>query len=583
VHFADGARIVPLSQGRPVTLGRGDEVTLSLDDRSLSREHARFELRDEGVIVTDLGSTNGTWVGAERAASAVVVPAGAEVRLGAVTVAVHSVALGRPDGRRLLGYDTFRGVVETELTRARFFRRSAALLMVRGGGDSRALRAALPRLEELLRPVDSAAFYTDSRLLVLAPELDLTEGEALARALAGTPRGQGLTVGVAAFPRTATSTEEIFDAARAALQRATEVSPVSVAESLAARTESKDARRSAPVCESPVMKELYKSAAKIARSALPVLLLAETGAGKEVLARYLHDASPRRSEPLVSVNCAAIPESLIESTLFGHERGAFTGATAQHLGVFEAASRGTVFLDELGELPPAAQAALLRVLEARTIQRVGSTKEIAVDVRVVAATHRDLGAMVAAGAFRQDLLYRLNTMTLEIPPLRDRPEEIPLLAERFLAQANHANQSALRGFSEEAMNLLRAYEWPGNIRELRNVIERAAVVAEGEYVDVLDLPASLVRAAPARATAPALDAPPVAASPPARAELDPGEDVDFKTKMDRLEAQVLLDALDRCGGNQTRAARYLSMPLRTLVHKIKVHNLRRPGFTREEP
>jgi DNA-binding NtrC family response regulator len=182
--------------------------------------------------------------------------------------------------------------------------------------------------------------------------------------------------------------------------------------------------------------------------------------------------------------------------------------------------------------------------------------------------------MVAAGAFRQDLLYRLNTMTLEIPPLRERPEEIPLLAERFLALANQANQGALLGFSEDAMNLLRAYEWPGNIRELRNVIERAAVVAEGTLVDVLDLPASLVRAAPARL--------PRAGAVGSSGNVDPGpeEDGDFKTTMERFEVQVLLKALERCGDNQTRAARYLSMPLRTLVHKIKVHNLRRSGFTR---
>ena len=314
------------------------------------------------------------------------------------------------------------------------------------------------------------------------------------------------------------------------------------------------------------MRDLYRTAARAARGSIPVLLLAETGAGKEVLARFLHDSSPRRNGPMVSVNCGAIPESLVESTLFGHEKGAFTGATGQHRGVFESAADGTVFLDEIGELPLAAQAALLRVLEDKTITRVGSTKPIPIDVRIIAATHKQLPAMVTEGRFRQDLLYRLNAMTLVIPPLRERREEIPSLAARFLRRANEVNGTKLSGIAPEAMSLLLAHAWPGNVRELKNVVERAAVITESTEIGVEDLPLSLSESAPPPSTATG-----VASDPAPEVE-------DFRTKMDRLEAEILLDALRVCDWNQTKAAKRLSMPLRTLVHKIKLHNLKRLGF-----
>jgi hypothetical protein len=322
VHFADGAQIVPLTPGQPVTVGRGDDVAVSVDDRSLSREHARFELGEEGVVVLDLGSTNGTKLDGELVTRAVL-RTGAEVRLGGVTVAVHAVSLGRPGGRRLVDFDGFRAVVEAELTRARFFRRSAALLLVGASEGAHRLRAALPRLEELLRPIDTAALYAGSRLCVLLPELELSEAEVLARSLAmpsGSAAARGLLVGVAAFPRAATSAEELFDVARGSLQRATLTEPVVVGEALAARTEPRDARKVAPVCESPKMRELYKSAAKIARSSLPVLLLAETGAGKEVEAviRQVPCSRLKASFPLVTDGATGVfgadAEAVVEGT-----------------------------------------------------------------------------------------------------------------------------------------------------------------------------------------------------------------------------------------------------------------------------
>jgi DNA-binding NtrC family response regulator len=281
---------------------------------------------------------------------------------------------------------------------------------------------------------------------------------------------------------------------------------------------------------------------------------------------------------MVCVNCGAIPPQLIESTLFGHERGAFTGATQQQRGVFEAADGGTLFLDEVGELPPAAQAALLRVLETRRVVRVGSSREIEVDVRVVAATHRDLEAMCASGGFRLDLLYRLNAMTLTIPPLCARPEEIEPLALRFLHQANATNGLALRGVEPAALALLQRYAWPGNVRELRNAIERAAILAEGERVAEQDLPE---RVRGARAAAPGIDHD--ATGEGEEPTPSPATGADLRARLSSYEAKLIVEALRDTKWNQTEAAHALGMPLRTLVHKIKALGIRKLGYapTRE--
>jgi DNA-binding NtrC family response regulator len=328
---------------------------------------------------------------------------------------------------------------------------------------------------------------------------------------------------------------------------------------------------------SRAMIRVFSTVTKLARSPIPVLLLGETGTGKEIVARAIHERSPRRARPMVCVNCGAIPPQLVESTLFGHERGAFTGAGQQQRGLFEAADGGTVLLDEVGELPPAAQAALLRVLETRRVVRVGSSREIDVDVRVVAATHRDLEAMCASGGFRLDLLYRLNAMTLTIPPLRARPEEIEPLALRFLQQANKANGLAIRGIEAEALALLQSYRWPGNARELRNAIERAVIVAEGEWIADRDLP-ERVCGASAREPSPAREAATFGEEPAAGAGGSAGGADSFRTRLLRYEAELIVEALRDSGWNQTEAAHALGMPLRTLVHKIKTLGIKRLGF-----
>ncbi|HTJ41350.1 MAG TPA: sigma 54-interacting transcriptional regulator [Kofleriaceae bacterium] len=294
----------------------------------------------------------------------------------------------------------------------------------------------------------------------------------------------------------------------------------------------------APVLLDPAMKRLYEVAARVARGTIGVLITGETGAGKEVLAEHVHKSSPRAAAPLLRVNCAALNESLVESELFGHEKGAFTGAAKDRAGLIEAAEHGTVMLDEIGELPPAIQAKLLRVIEDHRVTRVGATDARAIDVRFIAATNRDLAADVEAGRFRRDLYFRIAGAVLAIPPLRARPSEIEPLARAFLDG---------RAITPAALAALRAHAWPGNVRELKSTIDRALLVAdEGGAIDVDDL-----------ALAPA----------------DPTSNV-LEQELETIERARIADALARCGGNQTRAAELLGMPRRTLVKRISKYGLR---------
>src|SRR6185312_15241489 len=234
------------------------------------------------------------------------------------------------------------------------------------------------------------------------------------------------------------------------------------------------------VGSSPALQRVLAQAAKVAKTDATVLILGETGTGKELVARAIHRRSGRSTRAFIRVNCAAIPQSLIASELFGHEKGAFTGALQRRLGRFEAADGGTIFLDEVGDLPPETQIALLRVLQEREIERVGSSHPIGVDVRVLAATNRDLDAAVESGAFRQDLYFRLNVFPIRMPPLRERADDVPVLVEYLVERYARGAGKSIRQIKKQTLELLRAYDWPGNVRELQNVIERAVVLCEGE-------------------------------------------------------------------------------------------------------
>ena len=263
------------------------------------------------------------------------------------------------------------------------------------------------------------------------------------------------------------------------------------------------------VTRSAAMRPALKNAEKAASSSIPVLIEGESGVGKEIIARAIHGSGERRAKPFVAVNCGAIPDNLVESILFGHEKGAFTGATEQHAGKFVEASGGTLFLDEVGELPPAAQVKLLRAVQEGEVEAVGGRKPVKVDVRLISATNRDLIADVKAGRFREDLFYRLHVFPISVPPLRDRPEDIADLARHFLARFGAEEGKAIRAITSEALSLLSTYRWPGNVRQLENAVFRAVVLAEGPAIGVAEFPqiAALTQGGgemPAIDTAPAL-------------------------------------------------------------------------------
>ena len=302
---------------------------------------------------------------------------------------------------------------------------------------------------------------------------------------------------------------------------------------------------------SSAMKRLQVFLERVAGSQATVLLNGESGTGKELAASMIHALSDRRDKPFVAINCAAIPENLLESELFGHEKGAFTGAVTQHKGVFERADTGTLFLDEIGEMSLPTQARMLRVLENRTFSRVGGTKEVAVDVRLVAATHRNLKEMVAASQFREDLLYRLSVIQTELPSLRQRRDDIPDLVQHFADMLGDSMGRRIESIAPDAVEVLGRYNWPGNVRELRNVVERALVLGDGPVLELDDLPPELMHQAPAETAAAAVSA---------------GGQV---LPLAELERQAIEAALAATGGNKARAAALLGIDRSTLYRKLK--------------
>jgi two-component system response regulator AtoC len=305
------------------------------------------------------------------------------------------------------------------------------------------------------------------------------------------------------------------------------------------------------LAKSPPMQAIFKTIAKVADYKTTVLITGESGVGKELVARAIHSRSNRRGAPFVAVNCGAIPPTLLESELFGYRKGAFTDASVDRAGLFEQANHGTLLLDEIGELPLSLQVKLLRVLQEESIRRLGDTKDLKVDVRIIAATHRDLTAETAAGRFREDLYYRINVLPIVIPPLRDRREDIPILIDHFVARNNARFGINLRGLDAEARRYLLEYHWPGNVRELENTIERAMVLAEKETIVVEDLPERVREA-----------------KDPIQLHLTSGE-LSIKKTARVIEEILIRRALIKTKGNRTRAAELLEISHRALLYKIK--------------
>jgi len=304
------------------------------------------------------------------------------------------------------------------------------------------------------------------------------------------------------------------------------------------------------VGDSGQMQEVLSLVRRVAASDATVLIRGESGTGKELIARALHYASPRAAGPLVKVNCAALAESLLEAELFGHEKGAFTGAVASRKGRFELADGGSIFLDEIGDLPPHLQVKLLRVLQEREFERVGSSRSVKVDVRLLAATHRNLEALVRDGRFRDDLYYRINVVTIMLPPLRERREDLPPLIEHFLRTFAEKNGKTVRGVTREAREALLRYDYPGNIRELENLMERAVVLTRDDVIGMEDLPLTL-------------EAPPP----------ESGEGAGLIAAVEGLERRMIREALARAEGTQTRAAELLGISERVLRYKLRKYGL----------
>jgi two-component system, NtrC family, response regulator HydG len=305
---------------------------------------------------------------------------------------------------------------------------------------------------------------------------------------------------------------------------------------------------------SPVMIKLMETVAQVAPSEANILITGESGTGKEMIAGAIHYNSTKKEGPFIKVNCAAITETLLESELFGHEKGAFTGAYKKKDGLFQQAHRGSIFLDEISEMSLSMQVKLLRVLQEREITRVGGEEVIPIDVRVIAATNKDLLEEISSGRFRKDLYYRLNVVTLNTPPLTDRKEDIPLLAQHFLKKFSRANHKKIKGFTPQAMDRLIKYDWPGNVRELMNAVERGVVLSAADYIDLDALPI-------------------ISNGTPADSNLFYKVDIHSNTSLDEVERKTILKTLDLTKGNKSKAARLLGITRRTLHKKLKAYGL----------
>ncbi len=545
-----------------IVVGRGAEADVRVDDPQLSRRHAVL-LLGSATMLRDLGSLNGTSIGGRRLRKNEEVPLalGDTIAIGGSVLTLQSMATSaRP--RRVWAHGYFEARLEEECARADRSDVSFAIMRVRiiGGGTTEALANVLA---SCLRPSDIVAEYAPHELEVLLVETSASDAEMIGRRIEDRFNDGGLPVhiGIAAWKRDGRTPEALI--AHAATVDEAE-SPV-------------DSFATEPL-RLGAMRRLQPLIERVAAGVINVLIVGETGVGKEVIARTIHEQSPRAKARLVAINCAALSESLLESELFGHERGAFTGAVQAKTGLLEAAGGGTVFLDEAGEMPLAFQAKLLRVLDQREVFRVGSTAPRPIDVRFIAATNRDLVGEIARGRFRQDLFFRLNGITLAIPPLRERVEEIVPLARLFVAKAaRQAARVPAPRISEEALVLLKSYAWPGNVRELRNVIDRAVLLCTGDEIRAEHLPGekmgTLLPARPSLLPAQSDDEFAHADVPTSRIVLPEGTSGPSATS---LERDRVLAALDECAGNQTHAARLLGISRGTLIARIQQYEIRRP-------
>jgi two-component system response regulator AtoC len=567
-----------LPEAGEVKIGRARENDVQIIDASVSRVHAILRVGD-AMTIEDCGSANGTRVRGAVIDPNVAVPValGEVMDLGSAMIMVQQRPIATREWR-IWAHGYFEGRLEDECARATRSGSVFGLVRIRVPGDGDLVQQVLANT---LRADDVVGLYGPGDYEILLVERNESDVTWIVSALdkAFDEIGIEARIGTALFPRDGRSAD-VLEARAGSLARGAPTEPVPVGPL---------------VVRSSVMRKLYELLERVAPGEITVLILGDTGVGKEVMAEQVHRRSPRREKPFLRLNCAALSESLLESELFGHERGAFTGAHQLKAGLLETAQGGTVFLDEIGELPMPVQVKLLRVLEERQVWRVGGIKPRPIDVRFVAATNRDLETAVVEHKFRQDLYFRLAGVTLHIPPLRERAEEIEPLAREFARQLSRNPRA--HTLSPEVISLLAGYSWPGNIRELRNAIERSVLLAGDGPV----LPEHFaVEKMTATVSTPISDAP-LPRATPIRPDRDSGgaqgsqydtlppdesEDTEatdavslgerLRRQVQEVERQHIIDALTRCGGNQTRAARELGISRRTLISRLEAYNIPRP-------
>ena len=557
---AGSSSIVELPRSGQLLIGRAPDCQVRLQDPQVSRQHARLDILDEEVTLVDLGSHNGTRVNGERIARPRRLLPGDVLSLCDV-----SLLFSRPKRGVLVRpiYDTpepLRARLEEEAERALHTRRASSVLAVRLAEPLVKQRQKVAEaLSPLLHIEDVLAMDQADTLVILRPDADEEDAQKLAAQLmTALAAFAPLRVGYACCPSDGYDVDALLEGARSAAGQA---APAQVLSATRAMTTLRVGDRAVVVAD-PAMVRLYALIERLAQSDLPVLVCGETGSGKEIAAQVLHASSKRRGQRLISINCAALPESLAESELFGHEKGAFSGAVATKIGLLESAQGGTVFFDELGELSLALQAKLLRALETKKIVRVGDTRERSVDFRIVAATNRRLLDEVAAGRFRQDLYFRLSTAVLTMPPLRERQRELPILARTFLGEACVRAGRDPVWLSPATMDVLLRYRWPGNLRELRNTMDYAATVVSESVVEPMYLPDTLL----------------ATVTPPSDSSGE-GRDVSLRqlariilrlpmdNKLDVVESALVQEALRLAEGNKSAAARLLGVHRRVIERR----------------
>ena len=575
IKSKDKTKIFYIPQNKELIIGRKKECNIYLNDELVSRNHARIIFSGGNVKMTDLGSTNGTSINGQNIKEKVLED-GDEIVIGFSVFQFYiPMSIGdRASGISIKTHNYFESRFEEELDRTSRYERPLSLMMiafsehVEPNKNDKRMGELVLAVKSLIRTMDIFACYSKYEIELMLPETNKEESFKLAKRILKEAKSRfkfDIYIGISSFPEDSPSKEILIDKCRRALNLSRKKDKDQISDSGSDNVRILVLSEREIIVKSDKMNQVFEMVNRIASSNISVLIQGETGVGKEVVAEAVHYNSPRKNRHLICVNCVALTETLLESELFGHERGSFTGADRRKIGLFETAKGGTIFLDEIGEMPLKTQAKLLRVLQFKKIMRVGSSQEIDIDIRIIAATNKNLEELVSKGIFREDLFYRLNAITVYLPPLRERKEEIPALVNSFITEFNNENKKTISGLAPDSMDMLTKYEWPGNIRELKNCIERAVVIAESDTIYKENLAAKIFK------------------SPFSKRLTDESEKAkeedketfvgDMKEIIASYEKKLISNALTKANWNQTKAAEMLKIPRRTLVSKIKKYNI----------